>query len=108
MEGEASQYGVVLVTASSRAEAEAIAKVLLEEKRVACANLFPVQSVYAWQGQLCQEEEWQLFLKTDLSKFSTLEQRIRQLHSYEVPEILAIPFVQGSLPYLQWLSGNMG
>ena len=107
MDTDSAHYGVVLVTAASRAEAGAIAKVLVEEKQVACANLFPVQSIYHWQGQLCQEEEWQILLKTDLSKFQTLEARIRQLHSYEVPEILAIPFVDGSLPYLQWLSGNM-
>lgn len=99
-----NQYGVVLVTAASKAEAEAIARSLVEAKLAACVNLFPIHSIYTWQGTLHQEEEWQLLIKTDLSLFSTLERRVRELHSYEVPEVVALPILAGSHPYLRWMA----
>ncbi len=98
------EYGVVLVTASSRTEAEAIAKTLIQEKLAACVSMLPVYSIYTWQNQVQQEEEWQLLIKSDLTRFPSLEARIREIHSYEVPEIIALPIVQGSHPYLQWIS----
>lgn len=96
-------YGVVLVTAGCRAEAEAIATTLVKSKLAACVNLVPIQSIYTWQGELHQEQEWQLLIKTDLSQFPTLEAKIRELHSYEVPEIIALPIVAGSKSYLDWI-----
>lgn len=98
------RYGIVLVTASSKAEGEAIARALVEAQMAACVALMPIHSVYRWQGQIESEPEWQLTIKTDLAKFSTLETKIRELHSYEVPEIIALPIVAGSEPYLQWMS----
>lgn len=98
------EYGVVLVTASSRTEAEAIAKTLIQEKLAACVSMLPVYSIYTWQNQVQQEEEWQLLIKSDLTHFPSLEARFREIHSYEVPEIIALPIVQGSHPYLQWIS----
>lgn len=97
-------YGVVLVTASSRQEAEAIASALVNSHLAACVNLFPVHSIYMWQGKVNSEEEWQLVIKTDLTRFPTLEAKIQELHSYEVPEIIALPILAGSEPYLQWIS----
>lgn len=99
-----SNYGVVLVTAGSRAEAEAIATSLVQSQLAACVSLLPIHSIYTWQGELHQEQEWQLLIKTDLAQFQTLEAKIRELHSYEVPEIIALPIVSGSQPYLQWIS----
>ena len=86
-------YGIVLVTVSSLEEAKSIATVLVEEKLVACVNFFPITSVYRWPGEICHDQEWQLILKTDLAIFSHLEAKIRQLHSYEVAEIIALPLV---------------
>ena len=97
-------YGVVMVTASSRTEAEAIAKNLVESKLAACVSLLPINSIYTWQEKLHTEEEWQLLIKTDLAKFETLEAKIRELHSYQVPEIIALPLIAGSAPYLAWIS----
>jgi periplasmic divalent cation tolerance protein len=97
-------FGVVLVTASSQAEAQAIARALVEEKLAACVSLTAIESIYTWQGQLHQEPEWQLVIKTDLANYKALEARIQQLHSYDVPEIIAIPIVAGSQPYLVWIS----
>lgn len=102
-----TRYAVVLVTASSRQEAEAIAQNLVASQLAACVNLMPVHSVYTWQGKVNSEEEWQLIIKTDLAHFPALEAKIRELHSYEVPEIIALPILAGSPPYLQWISDNV-
>lgn len=103
----ATGYGVVLVTASSREEGEAIAKALVEAQMAACVTIMPVHSIYTWQGQLISEQEWQLLIKTDLTQFPALEEKISELHSYEVPEIIALPISAGSKPYLQWISDNV-
>jgi periplasmic divalent cation tolerance protein len=100
---ESADYGVVLVTASTVEEAEAISNALIEAKLAACVSLLPIHSIYTWQGQIHKEQEWQLLIKTDLSKFRLLEAKIRELHSYQVPEIIALPIVAGSQPYLQWI-----
>jgi len=104
---EASGYGVVLVTAGSQQEAEAIGISLVKSHLAACVNIVPINSIYTWQGELHQEQEWQLLIKTNLSQFQTLETKIRELHSYEVPEIIALPIVSGSQPYLQWISEQL-
>lgn len=101
---KSSNYGVVLVTAASQQEAEAIANSLVKSQLAACVSLLPIHSIYTWQGELHQEQEWQLLIKTDLAQFSSLEAKIRELHSYEVPEIIALPILAGSQPYLQWIS----
>lgn len=100
-------YGIVMVTVSSRSEGEAIASALLEAKLAACVTLFPVQSIYTWKGEIQRDEEQQLVIKTDLSQFEAIAAQVRALHSYEVPEIIALPIVQGSQPYLDWLGGNV-
>lgn len=103
----ATQYGIVLVTAPDQSVAEAIAKTLVSEKLAACVNFTPIHSIYTWEGQLESAPEWQLVIKTDLSRFSTLETRIQQIHPYEVPEIIAIPLITGSKPYLEWISASL-
>lgn len=106
MESNSAKYGVVMVTTVSLEEARAIARCLLEQKLAACVNLFPVNSMYLWEGKLEQEDEYQLLIKTDLAKFTELARQITKLHSYEVPEIIALPIVAGSQPYLDWLGEN--
>jgi periplasmic divalent cation tolerance protein len=98
-----TEFYLVLVTASSEAEATAIAQTVVQEKLAACVNLVPVRSVYIWQDQLQQEPEWQLLIKTTRDRFSALQERVLTLHSYEVPEILAIPIEAGSPSYLAWI-----
>lgn len=99
-----SRYGVVLVTVSSQAEGEAIATALVKSRLAACVNMTPVHSIYVWNAELQRDQEWQLIIKTELSLFTSLESKIRELHSYETPEIIAVPILSGSLPYLQWIS----
>lgn len=102
-----SNYGVVLVTTSSPEEAEAIANILIQEKLAACINIIPLKSLYTWEGKICKDQEYQLLIKTDLSKFSELETTIKNNHSYEVPEIIAIPIIKGSESYLSWLKHSL-
>lgn len=101
---KANNYGVVFVNVASENEAKGIAKSLIEAKLAACVSIFPVHSVYNWQGDLCSEDSYNLLIKTDLDKFDTLESMLRELHSDEVPEIIALPILLGHAPYLQWMS----
>jgi periplasmic divalent cation tolerance protein len=98
-----TRYGVVLVTASSRPEAEAIATALIQSQLAACISFTPIHSMYTWNGEVCSDEEWQLIIKTDLNQFAALEAKILSLHSYEVPEIIALPITTGSSAYLNWI-----
>lgn len=91
------------MTAASEGEAQAIARNLVQDKLAACVNCFPVQSTYIWQDTLQQEQEWQLVIKTNLQRFEALAERVRSLHSYEVPEIIALPILAGLPAYLNWL-----
>lgn len=100
-------FGLVLVTAGSEAEAENIAKTLVENKLAACVSLSPIRSIYTWQGEIQAESEWQLVIKTDLAKFEAIKTKVQELHSYEVPEIMAIPIVAGSEAYLSWLGQSL-
>jgi periplasmic divalent cation tolerance protein len=96
-------YGIVLVTASSQPEGAAIAQALIQEKLAACVSLMPIQSIYTWQGNIHHDQEWQLIIKTNLQHFTALEAKVRSLHSYEVPEVIALPIVAGSEAYLRWV-----
>jgi len=107
MDVQSVKYGIVMVTAGSPSEAEAIASGLVEAKLAACVSITPIQSIYSWEGKIESQEEWQLTIKTDLGQFAALEAQVRQLHSYEVPEIIALPLVTGSQPYLEWISANV-
>ncbi|GAB4377429.1 MAG: divalent-cation tolerance protein CutA [Elainellaceae cyanobacterium] len=102
-----SNYGVVLVTAASQAEAETIAEALIQERLAACVNIVPIQSLYVWQGEMHRDQEYQLIIKTNLDRFSELESKIQAIHSYEIPEIIALPIIKGSAPYLQWMSDQI-
>lgn len=103
-----SDYGIVLTTADSETEAEAIATALVEAKLAACVNLFPVKSIYTWEGQIQRETEWQLVIKTRLDCFDELSAKVRSLHSYDVPELIALPIEQGSADYLGWMGEQLG
>ena len=103
----ASNYGVVLVTVSSLSEGQAIATALIEDKLAACVNLLPIDSIYLWQGEIQQDREYQLIIKTDLNKVAELAAKIKTLHSYEVPEIIALPIVDGSQAYLDWVGTSL-
>ena len=95
---------VIFVTAGSEAEAETIAKMLVAEQLAACVNILsPIRSIYRWEGKLADDREWLLVIKTRAERFSSVEARVKALHSYQVPEVIALPIVQGSGEYLRWL-----
>lgn len=100
-------YALLLTTVSSPEEAQTLAQILVEERLAACVNYFAVQSVYHWQGQIQQDREWQLILKTNLALKPAIEARLRELHSYELPEFLVIPVGGGSEAYLNWLGSQL-
>lgn len=95
---------VVFITAGSTEEGEKIAHALVEEGLAACVNIVsPIRSVYRWEGQVQTEHEVLLIAKTRTARMEGLAQRVGQLHSYQVPEIIAVPIVAGAEDYLQWV-----
>jgi periplasmic divalent cation tolerance protein len=104
-----AEYAQVLTTVASEEEAAKIGSDLLERRLVACVQTIgPITSRYRWQGKLEEEREWQLLAKTEARLYEEVEAAIRALHSYEEPEILAIPALAGSRGYLDWISANVG
>ena len=96
---------VVLMTAGSREEAARIAELLIAARLAACVQIMPeMESVYWWKGQIERSPEILLLAKTTPDKFSELEREVRALHSYETPEIIALPVTAVSAPYLEWLT----
>lgn len=99
---------VVYVTASSRKEARAIGTAVVEERLAACAALIGlVDSIYRWKGAVQRGREALLMIKTTAGRYPQLEARVRTLHSYEVPEIIALPVVTGSQAYLEWVQESI-
>ncbi len=95
---------VVLVTASSERQAETIATALLEERLAACVHVTsPVRSLYRWEGRIVDDQEWQLVIKTQARLFDAVATRVRALHSYDVPEIIALPILDGTADYIDWI-----
>lgn len=103
-----NSYIMVIVTASSKQEAEKIAHQLLEEKMIACANIVgPVSSHFHWAGKIDKAEEYLMLMKSRAELFEALSAKVKALHSYEVPEIIALPVLKGSAAYLDWLSNSL-
>jgi periplasmic divalent cation tolerance protein len=99
---------VVYVTAPNKKEADRMAEALVAERLAACVSIIPeVWSRYWWQGHLESSRELLLVIKTLPGRYKALERRIRELHSYEVPEILALPIVEGNPAYLKWLKASL-
>jgi len=95
---------VVLVSCGSEEEATKIANSLVKEGLAACVNIIsPVRSIYRWEGKIWDEKEWVLIIKTQKKRFEELQKKVKSLHSYSVPEVIALPIVEGSAPYLKWL-----
>lgn len=101
---ENTNFIIVLVTTPNKAEAEKISQSLLNQKLIACANIInPVTSFFWWSGKVERAEECLVVMKSRLDLFGELAERLKGLHSYEVPEVLAVPIVGGSRAYLDWM-----
>jgi periplasmic divalent cation tolerance protein len=99
---------VVLMTAANGEEAARLADMLIGAHLAACVQILPeMESVYRWQGKIERQPEVLLLAKTARSRFDDLEREVRALHSYETPEIIALPIIAGSSPYLEWLNASL-
>jgi periplasmic divalent cation tolerance protein len=97
-------YIIVLITTGNKQEAEKIAQHLLDAKLIACANIIgPVSSIFRWSGKVEKAEEYLMLMKSRRNLFEELSKTVKALHSYEVPEILVLPVVEGLEAYLKWL-----
>lgn len=95
---------IVLVT-SPKDIAESLATTLVEEHLAACVNIVPgVTSIFFWEGKVCQEAEVLLLIKTTKSSWNQLMARVKELHTYDIPEIVGLPITEGFQPYLDWLN----
>lgn len=95
---------IVFVTTSTRDEAAAIAEALVSDRLAACVNIIPViESVYRWEGKVTRDSEALMIIKTTDERYAELERRVRQLHSYSTPEVVALRIERGSEQYLNWL-----
>lgn len=96
---------VVLVTTPDPAKAAEIARALVEERLAACGNVLPgLRSIYRWEGEIQDDGEALLVLKTTRARFEALRERVLALHPYAVPEVIALPVEAGSAPYLDWIA----
>ena len=100
---------VVLSTASSSEEAEKIARNLVDARLAACVNVVPgMRSFYRWKGSIEDAAEWLLVIKSSRERFDALRTELEKLHSYEVPEVIALSVIDGSQNYLNWMDGELG
>jgi periplasmic divalent cation tolerance protein len=98
----------VLTTVGSEAEAELISSALVERRLAACVQVVgPIASRYRWQGGIEEGREWQCLVKTEAERYPEVEAAIRELHSYDEPEVIATPIVAGSAGYLAWISESL-
>ncbi len=101
-------YQLVMTTCPSMAEAESLAEKILAAKLAACVNIVPgIQSLYEWKGKLEREQECLLLIKGRSAGFPELEKLIQASHSYELPELIAVPIEEGSAPYLNWIDAQL-
>lgn len=98
------QYQLALTTTDSGEKARQIAHTLVEEQLVACVNIIPgVESIYRFEGKVCNENEWLLVMKTTKENTPGLKARLPEIHSYECPELICVDITDGLPAYLQWL-----
>lgn len=103
-----TEYVQVMTTTGTKEEANAIARTLVEERLAGCVQVLgPITSTYRWSDGIERATEWLCLIKTSSERYAEVEARIREIHPYEVPEILAVPVIAGSSAYLEWLAGGL-
>jgi periplasmic divalent cation tolerance protein len=100
---------LILSTTDTMELAKSIANALVDAKEAACVNIVPgIRSVYRWEGKIYDESEFLLLIKSTSENFAAVNSRIRQIHTYKVPEVIAVPIAAGDSEYLNWLRSNSG
>lgn len=101
-------YALVYITTSGEEESKKIGRVLVEEKLAACVNIISsIESIYLWKGEIEDDEESLLIAKTKVSNIDKIIKKVKEIHSYETPAILAIPIIEGSKDYLEYLDSEI-
>lgn len=98
-----SKYVIITATFPDKESAKQTARLLVEKKLAACVQMFPIESIYMWQGKVCDEGEIMLLIKSNTELFPQISAVIKENHSYEVPEIVQIPVTDGLPEYLKWI-----
>ena len=97
------EYSIVISTCADKDAAKRIAKLLVEKRLAACVQMFPIESIYLWEGEICDDNEIVLFIKSKSALFDEITAAIKENHTYDVAEIIQIPITGGSLEYLNWM-----
>jgi len=108
MTNNENNYSIIITTAGGKDAAKKIANLLVEKHLAACVQMFPVESVYFWQGKICEDNEVALFIKSRTSLFDEIAEAIKANHEYEIPEIIQIPVTNGLSDYLGWIDECTG
>jgi len=98
-----SEYAMIIATFPDREAAKKIARLLVEKQLAACVQMFPIESVYRWKGEICEDSEIALFIKSRAALFADIANTIKELHPYEVSEIILLPIADGLPEYLGWI-----
>ena len=101
------RHALVMITVGDREEARDIARRLVETGLAAGAQILPIDSIYRWQGDIVEDSEWLMLVKTRRDRFQAIESIVNEMHSYEVPPVLMIEMDDASHPYLAWIDGNV-
>lgn len=103
-----TDYIIVFCTVPNEAAAQKIARQLVEEKLAACCNIIPgLHSIYTWENKIQEDTEHLLIIKSRQKVFSRLEDRLKEMHPYSIPEIIALPIIKGNKEYLKWIGENV-
>ncbi len=100
-------FSIIYITAGSMDEAKSIGRTLVEERLAACANIFPITSIFRWKDKIEEAGEFGIIVKTRTDKVKDIENRVRQIHSYEVPCIVSFKIGSGSEDYLKWIGESV-
>jgi periplasmic divalent cation tolerance protein len=100
-------FSIIYITAGSMDEAKSIGRTLVEERLAACANIFPITSIFRWKDKIEEAEEFGIIIKTRTDKVKDIENRVKQIHSYEVPCIVSFKIGSGSEDYFKWIGESV-
>lgn len=100
-------FSIIYITAGSMDEAKSVGRTLVKERLAACANIFPITSIFRWKDNIEEAGEFGIIVKTRTDKVKDIENRVRQIHSYEVPCIVSFKIVSGSEDYLKWIGESV-
>jgi len=103
-----SEHGLVLVTCGEVGEAHRIARRLVEGRLAAGVQILPIESIYFWQGDVVEDTEWLLIVKTRTDRFPAIEAEVSKMHSYQVPPVVMIEMAAANQPYLGWIDQALG